>query len=205
MPHPKRQSSSNRKRITERQIILARRSRSIKSSLLKALSLDLVTLYQAGQAKDSVNPTAQNSSHSMPHQFSDCHNPPELYQTSHSTPSNFGIPLRPAKQQVAQFDEMDSRQVQETNHHADKVVPRPANEKAFATIMVRCFVFLLGVLIRCFLIFYLQPFAILLSGFTIAISGISLLMVVVFTPWKKKLLWNLACLFGGLLVAVLVL
>jgi hypothetical protein len=64
---------------------------------------------------------------------------------------------------------------------------------------------MLGCLIRYALNVYLQPFAILLSGVAIAISGISVLMVVVFAPWKKKLLWNLGCLFGGLLVAVLAL
>lgn len=205
MPHPKRQSSTNRKRTTERQIVLARRSRSIKASLLKALSLDLVALYQADQAKDSVNPTARNPPHSMPRQSSDFHAPTELHQTTHSIPPNLGIPIRPTEQQVARSNEMDLRQVQETNHHVDKVVPRSASEKAFATIMARCFAFLLGVLIRCVLIFYLQPFAILLSGVAIAVSGISLLIVVMFASWKKKLLWNLACVFGGLLVAVLIL
>lgn len=78
MSHPKRQSSTNRKRTTERQIALARRSRSIKASLLKALSLDLVALYQADQAKDSVNTTARNPSHSMPRQSSDFHDPTEF-------------------------------------------------------------------------------------------------------------------------------
>ncbi|KAM3091294.1 hypothetical protein ACKFKG_26280 [Phormidesmis sp. 146-35] len=205
MSYPKRQSSTNRKRTTERQMILARRSRSIKASLLKTLSLDLVTLYQADQAKDSAHTTARNPSHPMPHQSSDLREPTKLDPANRSIPPNLEIPDRLAEEPIARSDEIDLRQVQNTNNHDDKAIPRSASEKSFAIVMVRCFAFLLGVLIRCALIFYLQPFAIVLSGVAIAIIGISVLLVVVFTPWKKKLLWNLGCLFGGLLLAVLML
>ncbi|MEP0915370.1 hypothetical protein NC981_00945 [Leptolyngbya sp. DQ-M1] len=205
MPHPKRQSSTNRKRSTGRQIVLARRSRSVKASLLKALSFDLVTLYQAAQAKGSDNATARNSYHPMPGQSSNFREPVKIDPANRSIPPNLEIPGRPAERLIARSNEIDLRQVQSTNNHDDKAVPRSASEKSFAIVMVRCFAFLLGVLIRCVLIFYLQPFAMLLSGVAIAVSSMSLLMAVVFTPWKKKLLWNLACVFGGLLVAVLIL
>ncbi|MGG6268529.1 hypothetical protein ACQ4M3_25395 [Leptolyngbya sp. AN03gr2] len=92
------------------------------------------------------------------------------------------------------------------------VVSRSAEQDLLNPVLIRCFAFLLGGLIRYALNVYLQPCAILLSGIAnpsgseaTAVSGISVLMVVVFAPWKKKPLWNLGCLFGGLLVAVLAL
>lgn len=201
MPHPKRQSSTNRKQTTARQVVLARRSRSIKASLLKALSLDLVTLYQADQAKDSENTTARNPSQPIPRQVSDFHPLSELHQSNHAIPPNLEKSLRP----VARSDETELRQVQNTSDLDDsQVVSRPASQTSSVTVMGCCFALLLGFLIRCALILYAQPFAVLLSGVAIAISGISVLIVVMFTPWKKRLLWNLGCLFGGLLIAVFV-
>ncbi|MBD1845706.1 hypothetical protein H6F89_20305 [Cyanobacteria bacterium FACHB-63] len=201
MPHPKRQSSTNRKPTTERQIILARRSRSIKASLLKVLSLDLVTLYQADQAKDSDKTPARNSSHPMPRP--DFYSPAELHETSRFIVPNPATPVRPIEPPITQSGETDLRQEQRTNAADPKSVSRPASP--IAMVIIRCFAFLLGVLIRCVLVFYLQPFAALLSGVAIALSGIGVLIVVVSTPWKQKLLWNLSCLFGGLLLAVLML
>ncbi|MCY6493392.1 hypothetical protein [Leptolyngbya sp. GGD] len=202
MPHPKRQSSTHRKPTTERQIILARRSRSIKASLLKVLSLDLVTLYLADQAEDSDKSPARNPSHPMPRP--DFHSPAELHETTRFISPNTATPVRPIEQPVTQSGEAELQQEQPSNAPYDsKGVSRPASP--IAIVIIRCFAFLLGMLIRCILIFYLQPFAALLSGVAIALSGISVLIVVVFTPWKQKLLWNLGCLFGGLLLAVLML
>jgi hypothetical protein len=203
MSHPKRQSSTNRKPTTERQIILARRSRSVKAALLKVLSLDLVTLYQADQAEDADRTPARTVSHPMPRP--DFHNPAELHETNRFISPNLATPVRPTEPLITQSDETDLRQEQHTNAPYDsKSVSRPAS-LMIAIVIIRCFALLLGVLIRCILIFYVQSFAALLSGVAIAISGVGVLIVVVFTPWKKKLLWNLSCLFGGLLIAVLVL
>lgn len=201
MPYSKRQFSTNRRRSTERQIVLARRSRSIKASLLKVLSLDLVTLYQADQSKNSENMMPRNPTQPMPRQPMDFQKPLALHESDRSIPSNLGASVRPD----VQLSEPELRQIQNTSDLGDKGVPRPASQSSLVIVVVRCFAFLLGVLIRSALIFYAQPFAILLSGVAIAAIGIGVLMVVVFTPWKKKLLWNLACLFGGLLIAVLIL
>lgn len=204
MPHPKRQSSTNRKPTTERQIILARRSRSIKASLLKVLSLDLVTLYQADQAKDADKTPARNFSHPMPRYPSNFHNPVEQHEMPHFIPSNSATPVRSTEQPITPSGEADLRQEQHSNASYDsKGVSRPASP--IAIVIIRCFAFLLGVLIRCVLVFYFQPFAALLSGVAVAIGGVAVLIVVVFAPWKQKLLWNLGCLFGGLLIAVLML
>lgn len=207
MPHPKRQPQTNRKRSTERQIVLARRSCSIKASLLKVLSLDLVTLYQADQAQDGDKPMSRNSSQPMPRSFSDLqdrHIPSDFSTSAH--------PIEPTQQQDSRADVANSRQ-SNTNDSLDEaledrklnVVSRSVEQNSLNPLLIRCFAFVLGGLIRYALNVYLQPFAILLSGIAIAVSGISVLMVVIFAPWKKKLLWNLGCLFGGLLVAVLVL
>ncbi len=181
MPHPKRQSSTPRKRSTERQLALARRSRSIKASWLQVLSLDLVALYQADRAQAAPDTVARSRSQAT-YSNSD-------FSDRHSTTAS-----HPDTTEVAD-------PVQETRN---LVTPKNANQPSVAlTIATRSFSFLLGILIRYALILYLQQWAILLSGVVVAISGISVLMVVVFVPWKKKLFWNLSCLFGGLLVAVL--
>lgn len=208
MPHPKRQAQTNRKRTTERQIVLARRSRSIKASLLKVLSLDLVTLYQADRAQNAdktmwrnlSQPTPRSSSH-----LQDRHIPSDFSTSDH--------PIKPTQQQVSHADGTDSHRIRNTSDSLSDVsknrelnlVSRSAEQNLLNTLLVRCFAFALGGLIHHALNLYFQPFAILLSGIAIAISGISVLMVVFFTPWKKKLLWNLGCLFGGLLLAVLAL
>ena len=183
MPHPKRQSLTPRKRSTERQLALARRSRSIKSSWLHVLSLDLVALYQADRSQDAPNPSVRNRSQATPWDSN------SDFSDRHSTTAS-----HPDTTEVA-----DS--VQETRN---LVTPKNANQSSVVlTISARCLAFVLGILIRYAVILYFQRLAILLSGVLIAISGISVLMVVVFVPWKKKLFWNLSCLFGGLLVAVL--
>ncbi len=207
MPHPKRQPQTNRKRSTERQIVLARRSRSIKASLLKVLSLDLVTLYHADQAQDVDKPSSRNLSQPIPlssSDFQDRRIPADFSTSAH--------PTEPTQQQDSHADAANSRQSGNTSDSSNQaserrlnVVSRSAEQNSLNPVLVRCFAFVLGGLIRYALNVYLQPFAILLSGIAIAVSGISVLMVVVFAPWKKKLLWNLGCLFGGLLVAVLVL
>ncbi len=185
MPHQKRQSSTPRKRSTERQLVLARRSRSIKASLLQVLSLDLVALYQAERSQDTPDTVARNGSQATPRysnsDFSDQH----PTTSSHSDTTKIVEPLQESRDR-------------------NLVTPQNISQPSVAlTIAARGLAFTLGILIRYALILYLQRFAILLSGVMVAISGISLLMVVVFAPWKKKLLWNLSCLFGGLLVAVL--
>lgn len=201
MPDPKRQSLTNRKRMTDRQIVLARRSRSIKASLLKVLSLDLVTLYQAEPAKDSDNTIARNPSQPMPGQASDFYSPSELHESHHAIPPTLESSIR----SVNRSDLTESRQVQNMSNLDDsQAVSRSANHTSSVTVLARCCALLVGFLIRCVLILYVQPFAVLLSGAAITLSGISVLMVVMFTPWKKKLLWNLGCLFGGLLIAVFV-
>lgn len=208
MPHPKRQPQTNRKRSTERQLVLARRSRSIKASLLKVLSLDLVTLYQADHAQNADKTMPQSSSQPIPR------SPLDLQD--HRIPSDFSTSahlIEPKQQQDSHADVANSRQSSNTRDSFDQssqerklnVVSRNAEQNSLNPLLVRCLAFLLGGLIRYALNVYLQPFAILLSGIAIAISGISVLMVVVLAPWKKKLLWNLGCLFGGLLVAVLAL
>ncbi len=208
MPHPKRQPQTNRKRSTERQLVLSRRSRSIKASLLKVLSLDLVTLYQADHARDADKIMLRNSPQPIPR------SPLDLQDRRIS--SNFSTSdhlIEPTQQQDSHVDLVNSRQSSNTSDSLSEafqeqklnVVPRSTDQNSLNPLLVRCFVFLLGGLIRYALNVYLQPFAILLSGIAIAISGISVLIVVVFAPWRKKLLWNLGCLFGGLLVAVLVL
>ncbi|MBE9010912.1 hypothetical protein IQ250_11905 [Pseudanabaenaceae cyanobacterium LEGE 13415] len=208
MPHPKRQPQTYRKRSTERQLVLARRSRSIKASLLKVLSLDLVTLYQADQAQDVDKPMSRNSSQPIPRSFSDLQD--------RRIPSDSSIsahPIEPTQRQGSHADMANSRQSSNTSDSFDQssqerklnVVSRNAEQNSLNPLLVRGFAFLLGGLIRYALNVYLQPLALLLSGIALAISGISVLMVVVFAPWKKKLLWNLGCLFGGLLVAVLAL
>lgn len=208
MPHPKRQPQTNRKRSTERQLVLARRSRSIKASLLKVLSLDLVTLYQADQAQEADKPISRNSSQPIPRSFSDLQD--------RRIPSDFSTsahPMKSTQQQDSHADVTNSRQnssISDSLSEASQeqkmnVVYHSADQNSLNPLLVRCFAFLLGGLIRYALNVYLQPFAILLSGIAIAISGISVLVVVIFAPWKKKLLWNLGCLLGGLLVAVLAL
>lgn len=152
MPHPKRQSSTNRKRTTERQIILARRSRSLKASLLKVLSLDLVTLYQADQAKDSDKTPARNFSHPMPRYPSNFHNPVEQHEMTHFIPSSPATPVHRIEPPITPSGETDLRQEQRPNApYNSKGVSRPASP--IAIVIIRCFAFLLGVLIRCVLIF----------------------------------------------------
>jgi hypothetical protein len=195
MPHPKRQPQTNRKRSTERQLILARRSRSIKA-------------YQADQAQNADKIMPRNLSQPIPRSPSD-------FQDRH-IPSNFSTSdhlIEPTQQHDSHADLVDSRQSSNMSDSLSEasqerklnVVSRSAEQNSLNPLLVRCFAFLLGGLIRYALNVYLQPFAILLSGIAIAISGISVLIVVVFAPWKKKLLWNLGYLFGGLLVAVLAL
>ncbi len=183
MPHPKRQSLTPRKRSTERQLALARRSRSIKSSWLHVLSLDLVALYQADRSQDAPNPSVRNRSQATPwnsnSDFSDRH----PTTASHPDPTEIADSGQETRNLVA------PKNISQSN--------------ATLTIAARCLAFVLGILIRYALILYFQRWAILLLGILVAISGISVLMVVVFVPRKKKLLWNLSCLFGGLLVAVL--
>lgn len=208
MPHPKRQPQTNRKRSTERQLVLSRRSRSIKASLLKVLSLDLVTLYQADQTQDVDQPLSRSSSQPI------LRSPLDIQDRR--IPSNFSTSahlIEPTQPQDSHADMVNSRQSSNMSDSLSEapqerklnVVSRNAEQNSLNPLLVRCFAFLLGGLIRYALNVYLQPFAILLSGIAIAISGISVLIVVVFAPWRKKLLWNLSCLFGGLLVAVLVL
>lgn len=188
MPHPKRQPLTNRKHTIERQIVLARRSKSIKAPLLKVLSLDLVSLYQADQARNS-----ERSHYSL-----NLHDPTEPCNANRFISRKLPPPDRPTQQSVTRSAEAELNQAQNTSVLDDsKVISRPTNQKLFATVIARCFAFLLGVLIRYALISYVQPFAVLLSGVAFsakrncvatAVSVICVLVVVMFTPWEKKLL-----------------
>ncbi|MGG6268528.1 hypothetical protein ACQ4M3_25390 [Leptolyngbya sp. AN03gr2] len=115
MPHPKRQPQTNRKRSTERQFVLSRRSRSIKASLLKVLSLDLVTLYQADQAQDVDKIMSRSSPQPIPR------SPLDLQDRR--IPSDFSTsahPIESTQQQDSHADVANSRQSSNTSDSIDQ-------------------------------------------------------------------------------------
>lgn len=193
MSNQKRRSRAPKKQLTEKQILLDQRSRSIKASLLRVLSLDIAALYQINSQRQSdssklweLNRNVRDPSMEPTHSSVE-----DKDETSHH-----GLyPERIEKQ----LPESDQQPI--LNQQTDGL-----QEQTTITLLIfRLLAFFIGLLVHHIIQSYLSTQSVTLLGIAIAISSISVLLTVIFMPWNRKLLWNLCSLFAGLLFAVIVL
>lgn len=193
MSNQKRRSRAPKKQLTEKQILLDQRSRSIKASLLRVLSLDIAALYQINSQRQSdssklweLNRNVRDSSMEPTH---------SSVEDKHETSRHRLHPERIEKQSP----ESDQQPI--LNQQTDGL-----QEQTTITLLIfRLLAFFIGLLVHHIIQSYLSTQSVTLLGIAIAISSISVLLTVIFMPWNRKLLWNLCSLFAGLLFAVIVL
>ncbi|GAP99755.1 hypothetical protein [Leptolyngbya sp. NIES-2104] len=191
MSHQKRRSRSPKKQLTEKQLLLIQRSRSIKASLLRALSIDIAALYDIHPRREESNslelrqgnrnaqdaPTGQSTSQVIEEQ-------------------NRSLPSEITEEQLLESD------LQQTLSRGSDELQR---EPMIMLLIFRLFAFFIGLLIHHAVRSYFSNQLVVLLGVAIAVSSMSILVTVVLMPWNRKLLWNLFSLFGGLLFAVILL
>ncbi|BAS59988.1 hypothetical protein NIES2135_66390 (plasmid) [Leptolyngbya boryana NIES-2135] len=194
MSNQKRHSRAPKKQLTEKQILLDQRSRSIKASLLRVLSLDIAALYQINSQRQGdslklreLNCNVRDTSTVKPTSSS--------IEDKHET-SHHRLPQERIEEQSPESDQQPT-----LNQQTDGL-----QEQATIMLLIfRLLAFFIGLLVHHVIQSYLSTQSVTLLGIAIAISSISVLLTVIFMPWNRKLLWNLCSLFAGLLFAVIVL
>lgn len=190
MSHQKRRSRSPKKQITEKQLLLVQRSRSIKASLLRALSIDIAALYDTYPRREESNPLELRQGNRNAQDDPTGHSISQVIEEQ-----NRSLPSEMTEEQL----ESD---LQQTSSRGSDELQR---EPMIMLLIFRLFAFFIGLLIHHAVRSYFSNQSVILLGVTIAVSSISILTAVIFMPWNRKLLWNLCSLFGGLLFAVIVL
>ena len=211
MSNQRRRSQSARKQLSEKQLVIAQRSRSVKASLLRVLSIDVAALYHINSQQEKGDPlevsiksnrTAQaarvvNQADSSIEDQAIVHEHEDNTNLYHSLPSE-----NVEKQSLhSGTNPVQSNNPQIMNRQVDESQREP-----MALLLIsRLIAFFIGLLIHYSIHFYFSSQSVALSGLAIALSGVSVLVMVIMMPWNRKLLWNLCSLFGGLLFAVIVL
>ncbi|MGG6265595.1 hypothetical protein ACQ4M3_06265 [Leptolyngbya sp. AN03gr2] len=212
MPSQKRRTQSSKKQFIGKQMMMAQRSRSIKASLLKSLSIDLAALYYLNSQREDRNRATREASTTNPANLESqrftienqlekseeqCSQSPSKIEAA--VPNNENKQLPPSA--IPQLERQDKPQ-----SAIPQLERQDKPQAATVTLLIaRCLAFLIGLLTHYVISWFFPQSLILLSGVAIAISGTSILAAVTLAPWNRKLLWNLCSLFGGLLFAVFVL
>lgn len=197
MPNPRKRSQSTRKQLTEKQLGIAQRSRSIKASLLRILSTDAAALYHMDsggrnisklRGKEQVKQIIEDQAASNKQENREEIICPPL-------PENAEKPSLPAQVNPSQPAEQ---------RHSTPQVDR-SQEELIMPLISRLIAFFMGLLIHYVIHSYFSNQSLALSSSAIAISAVSVLVTVILMPWNRKLLWNLCSLFMGLLFAIIAL
>lgn len=194
MSHQKRRSRSPKKQPTDKQLSLDQRSRSIKASLLRVLSLDVAALYQI----DSQRQGTPSELRQVNRDVRDTSTPEPA---SPNAEEGYEKPCRSLPSERIEERSSDSDQQQILR----KQIGDPQQESTVMLLILRLLAFFIGLLVHHVIQSYFSTQSVALLGIAISISGISILATVILMPWNRKMLWNLCSLFGGLLFAVIVL
>ncbi|MCU0552888.1 MAG: GtrA family protein [Leptolyngbya sp. Prado105] len=192
MSHQKRRSQSAKKPLTEKQLVIAQRSRSIKTSLLRILSNDAVALYRMNPNNNHWKVHRKNQAKSIiEDQISVAQNEESTQQRSlESNREEIQAEVNPPKiNEQHILNQQDEKQ----------------KELLVTVLISRLIAFCIGILVHYVIHSYFFNQLFVLSCIAIAVSTVSVLITVVFMPWNRKLLWNLCSLLGGLLFAVIAL
>lgn len=191
MSHQKRRSRLPKKQLTEKQLLLVQRSRSIKASLLRVLSIDIAALYDIHPRREDDNPSELRQVNR------NAQNEPTVNSASQLVDEqDRSLPTEMTEEQL-----LESNLQQTPSRGSDELQREPM----IMLLIFRLFAFFIGLLIHHAVRSYFSSQSVVLLGSAIAVSSISILTTVIFMPWNRKLLWNLCSLFGGLLFAVIVL
>lgn len=191
MSSQRRNPRPTKKQLAEKQALMSQRSRSIKASLLKILSMDMARLYNQDPQTNSIDREARSIQK------------PNLTDKTLDAPDeqeNFSDPKR--LQESEQRLGTKARDLQEP-HNSESSENSTQSTSAALVPLSQLVSFLTGLLIHY--VISLFPHELVVSGIAIALIGMTILIIVVLAPWNRKLLWNLGSLFGGLLFAVLLL
>lgn len=204
MSDQRRRSQSAKKQLSEKQLVIAQRSRSIKASLLRILSIDVAALYHINSQRENGNPLeapvkanraaqvtriVNQTDSSIEDQAIVHEDYTELY---HSLPSE-----NVEKQSLNSVtNPVQSSNLQFLNRQVDESQREP-----MALLLIsRLIAFFIGLLIHHGIHFYFSSQSVALSGLAFsakrnckatAFSGVSVLVTVIIMLWNRKLLWNL--------------
>lgn len=194
MSNQKRRSHPPKKQVTEKQLLLNQRSRSIKASLLKVLSLDIAALYHTNSQRQENFSKLREANRDV-WDASTVEPASSSIENEHEK-SNCPLPLERIEERSPESDQQQVLNQQKND----------LQEEATTMLLVfRLLAFFIGLLVHYVIHSYFSAQSVALLGIAIALSGVSVLATVIFVPWNRKLLWNLCSLFAGLLFAVIVL
>ncbi|MCU0550562.1 MAG: hypothetical protein MUC48_14530 [Leptolyngbya sp. Prado105] len=194
MSNQKRRSHPPKKQVTEKQLLLNQRSRSIKASLLRVLSLDVAALYQINSQRQGNSSELQEVNRDV--RDASAVEPASSIVKNEHEKSHRSSSLEKIEERSPEFDQQPI-----LNQHTDKL----QEEATIMLLISRLFAFFIGLLVHHVIQSYFSYQSLTLLGIAIALSGVSVLATVILAPWNRRLLWNLCSLFAGLLFAVIVL
>ena len=167
MSNQKRRTQSSRKQFTGKQLILAQRSRSIKASLLKSLSLlaprsafDLAALYYLNSQREDRNCQAREAPATKPANLE-------------SQPSAIDRQLEGGKEPYSQLlnerepaaPSSENKQLQPSAvPQLEQQTDKPQTTVTVTLLIARCIAFLIGLLIHYVISLFFPHLLILLSG-----------------------------------------
>lgn len=174
MSHQKRRSRSPKKQLTEKQLLLVQRSRSIKASLLRALSIDVAALYDINPRREDDNPSGLR----------------QVNRNAQNEPTVTPASQLVDKQNRSLPTEMPEEQLLESGLQkiSDPGSDELQREPMIMLLIFRLFAFFMGLLIHYAVRSYFSNQSVILLGSAIAISSMSILVTVIFMPWNRKLL-----------------
>jgi hypothetical protein len=194
MSNQKRRSQSAKKPLTEKQLVIAQRSRSIKASLLRILSNDAAALYRTN--------SQENSNHWRVHR----ENQANLIIEGQTSVVQDEVSTQ--QRSLESGEEKIQTEVNPPKINNQRILNQQdeKQKELLVTVLIsRLIAFCIGVFVHYVIHSYFLNQLFALSCIAIALSAVSVLIAIVFMPWNRKLLWNLCSLLGGLLFAVIAL
>lgn len=201
MSHQKRRARSPKKQLTEKQLLLVQRSRSIKASLLRVLSIDIAALYHTNHQPGDNNPSELRQVNRDAQDASTINPANRVVEQQNTVNRETENRHRSLHSEPPEKLLLESEPQQNASRGRDELQREPL----IMLLIFRLFAFFIGLLVHHAVRSYFFNQSVLLLGIAIAMSSLSILVTVIFMPWNRKLLWNLFSLFGGLLFAVIML